>query len=312
MGETVEGTARLVAGMAYSYGLSSVEDWRWIKQGESPGVATFVGDGRRYVARLFSGEDALPRADYISELALHLGSSGVDVEEVVRTAWGEPFVRLQGGVPVVVSRFYPDSAHVYAVRCRRRPSLGAVRGEDARRLPGLVSPRDAPEPVAAARAKGGPRPGLGPAALLQEPRGIVERTSVASSAAGREPRAARPVHGDLWPGNLLGGPHGLRAIDFAEAGDGPRTIDLATAFRWMPWRDDPAGATGLWSAWLSGYCEAGTISQAELDAVPAVACLQHLTWMIAEVRASTEAAETSWYVEDHCSEVQALLSASVT
>jgi Ser/Thr protein kinase RdoA (MazF antagonist) len=122
--------------------------------------------------------------------------------------------------------------------------------------------------------------------------------------------SSQPVHGDLWPGNLLSGPHGLRAIDFAEAGGGPRTIDLATALRWMPWRDDPAGAARSWQAWLAGYTEAGTLSQAELDSVPHVACLQHLIWMEAEVGTSLDLAESSWYIEDHCSAIRALMAAS--
>ena len=51
-------------------------------------------DGRPYVARLLSGEDALTRSAYVSAFTLHLGSAGVDVVEVVRTASGEHFACL--------------------------------------------------------------------------------------------------------------------------------------------------------------------------------------------------------------------------
>jgi Ser/Thr protein kinase RdoA (MazF antagonist) len=148
------------------------------------------------------------------------------------------------------------------------------------------------------------------AATVRRTRDILEGNAGRIIACWEGTRAAQPVHGDLWPGNLLAWPHGLRAIDFAEAGDGPRTIDMATAFRWVPWRDDPARAAVSWESWLAGYGEVGVISQAELDSIPPLACLQHLIWMIAEVVTSTGAAESSWYVEDHCSAVQALLSSA--
>jgi Ser/Thr protein kinase RdoA (MazF antagonist) len=124
--------------------------------------------------------------------------------------------------------------------------------------------------------------------------------------------ATHAVHGDLWPGNLLKGPHGLRAIDFAETGDGPSIIDLATAFRWMPWQEDREGASRLWAAWVGGYAESGEIFEVGLDVIPAVACLQHLVWMLREVGSSQDLSTISWYVEDHCSAIQALLWANET
>ncbi len=63
-----DGTARLIAEVACSYGLDSVEDWRWINEGGSPAVAMLHADGRRYVARLFHGEVVLTRA--VTELGL--------------------------------------------------------------------------------------------------------------------------------------------------------------------------------------------------------------------------------------------------
>ncbi len=310
MGETIEGTARIMVEMASPYGLGPVGDWRWVKEDESPAIAMLRAGGRRYVARLFSGEDALPRAAYISELALHLGSAGVVVEEVVRTASGEPFASPPSGMPMILSHFHPDSplpvpfdADVARSWGRYVAVMHAACRDWCPPAP-LPSPwlRDDPGTVLG-RA-------LGLARSTPSFRAMLEDASERIIRCWEGAPATQPVHGDLWPGNLLGGRQGLRAIDFAEAGEGPRTIDLATAFRWMPWRDNPAGAARSWEAWLAGYTEVGTLSQAELDAVPQVACLQHLIWMVAEVGASPGGAESSWYIEDHCSAVQALLAAS--
>ncbi len=310
MGEANEGMSRFVDEVACCFGLSSIDGWQWIKQGEWPAVAAFHADNRRFVARLFADETAAPQAEYISQLGLHLASVGVEVEEVVRTASGEPFARLTSGVPVILSRYYTD-----------RPMTLPLEAEGAQVWGRYVSVlhnacRDWPAPSPLPSRWVREHPGAILRRALDLARSSSSFASILAEASGRiircweETPAIQPVHGDLWPGHLLGGPHGLMAIDFADAGDGPRTIDLATAFRWMPWRDDPAGATILWDAWLVGYAEAGTLSQAEFDAVPQVACLQHLIWLEAEVGTAPGEAESSWYVEDHCTAIQALLAAS--
>jgi Ser/Thr protein kinase RdoA (MazF antagonist) len=85
-------------------------------------------------------------------------------------------------------------------------------------------------------------------------------------------------------------------------------VDLATAFRWMPWRADRAGARASWRAWLSGYRGVREPPDAELRGVPPVACLQHLIWMIAEVGAVPDGnPQASWYFEDHCSAIEDLI-----
>ena len=302
-------TPKLVAEVAGSYGFS-VEDWRWVKQGESPSVAMFLADGRRFVARLFDDDTAAPQAEYISQLGLHLRSVGVEAEEVARTASGEPFARLPGGVPVIVSRFYTDPPMTLPLEAEGV----RVWGRYVSGLHDACRDWHAPSPLPSPWLRREPRTvlerALSLAAHSRGPRGILEMASERIIGCWEGAPSIQPVHGDLWPGNLLSGPHGLRAIDFAEAGGGPRTIDLATAFRWMPWSDDPAGAARSWEAWLAGYTEAGTLSQAELDSVPQVACLQHLIWMETEVGASPGGAESSWYIEDHCIAIQALLAAS--
>lgn len=50
----------------------------------------------------------------------------------------------------------------------------------------------------------------------------------------------------------------------------------------------------LRNAWLGGYGEGGTITDAELASAPPLAWLQHWIWMIAEVSTPTEAIESSW------------------
>lgn len=119
-----------------------------------------------------------------------------------------------------------------------------------------------------------------------------------------------PIHGDLWPGNMLKGASGLRAIDFSESGEGPRAMDLATAFRWMPWREDMMAADVLWRMWLSGYSEIREASDVELSSVPALACLQHLSWLVEEIAnaGTIGSANGSWYIEDHCSAIKAIMA----
>jgi Ser/Thr protein kinase RdoA (MazF antagonist) len=311
VGEPGGETGRLKAEIARSYGLAPVEGWRWIKRGESPAVASLHADGRRLVARLFADEAAAPRAEYVARFMLHLRSVGVEAEEAVRTASGEPSARLPSGVTVVLSRFYADPPMTLPLGAGGARAWGRYVSE----LHRACRDWSAPSPLASPWLRREPRAiverALTLAARFRGPRGILEMASERIIGCWDGAPSLRPVHGDLWPGNLLAGPHGLRAIDFAEAGDGPPAIDLATAFRWMPWRDDPTGATMLWDAWLSGYREIGCVSGVELDSVPFVACLQHLIWMIAEVSASTDEAEASWYLGDHSDALRAILATAM-
>ena len=246
MGESSGETDRLKAEISFSYGLASIEGWRWIKRGESPAVATLHADGRRLVARLFADENAAPRADYISQLNVHLRSVGVEAEEVVRTASWEPFARLSSGMPVILSRFYPDPPMPVPFGAERARAWGRYVSE----LHNACRDWHAPLPLPSPWLRREPRMVLERALALtansRGSRGILEMASERIIGCWEGGPSIQPVHGDMWPGNLLSGPHGLRAIDFAEAGQGPRTIDLATAFRWMPWRDDTAGAARSW------------------------------------------------------------------
>jgi Ser/Thr protein kinase RdoA (MazF antagonist) len=312
MGDQSERTISLIAEIAHSYEFRTVEDWRWLKEGESPAVAEIRADGRGYVARTFTDETEAHRADDVAGLHLHLASAGVEAEEVVPDASGEPVCRLPSGVSIILSPFYPDS-----------PVPLPFDEETARAWGRYVASMHA--------ACRGWRPTFGlpspwlrhdPVTVLGRALSITESSPTADGVLkGASERIIRcwdggppihAVHGDLWPGNLLKGPSGLRAIDFAEAGEGPSVIDLATAFRWMPWREDREGASRLWAAWLAGYTEGGELPDAELAAMSAVAGLQHVVWMITEVGSSQDTATVAWYVEDHCSAIQALLTADGT
>ena len=226
MAETSEETARLLSDIARSHGLSKVEDWRRIKEGGCPSVGTLLADGRRLVARLFDDESALAWADYMARLAHHLDSTGVDVEQVVPTTSGEPVTLLSGGAPVILSRFYPDPTITVPFDAEDARAWGRYVAtlhdacRDWRPPFPIPSPWLHPDPATVLdRSCALAGPFLGP-------RGILEAASGRIAGCWEGARESRPVHGDLWPGNLLRGPRGLRAIDFAEAGDGPRTSSL--------------------------------------------------------------------------------------
>lgn len=125
--ETIEETDRLKAELSRSYGLALIQGWRWIKRGESPAVASLHANGHRFVARLFTDEAAAQKAEYVARFILHLRSVGVEVEEAVRTASGEPSARFPSGVAVVLSRFHAAPPHAPAARSRRGTRLGTLR-----------------------------------------------------------------------------------------------------------------------------------------------------------------------------------------
>jgi hypothetical protein len=87
---------------------------------------------------------------------------------------------------------------------------------------------------------------------------------------------------------------------------------MATAFRWMPWRDDPDRAAPLWQAWLDGYRSRRAPRDSDLRALPALAALQCAYWLCDEVgEALAEGApkdELLWYVDDHCRTAAALMA----
>jgi Ser/Thr protein kinase RdoA (MazF antagonist) len=307
MGDESEMTAKLIAETANLCGLSSVEDWRWIKEGESPAVAELRAGGHRYVARIFSNETDVHRAAYIDELLLHLALHRVDAEEVVPTTSSEPVSHLTNGATVILSPYYsappvPVPFDEEDARAWGRYVAGlhaACRGR--RPKYGLLTPWLRNDPATVGERA------LSITASFPMAHGALEDASKRIIGCWDGALATHTVHCDLWPANLLKGPHGLRAIDFAEAGVGPRIIDLAMAFRWMPWREDREGSSQLWATWLAGYLQDREMTDVELVAIPAVACLQQLVWMIKEVCSSQDSSTIAWYVEDHCSAIQALV-----
>ena len=121
----------------------------------------------------------------------------------------------------------------------------------------------------------------------------------------------QPVHGDLWPGNLLDCGGELAAIDFSESGLGPTAIDAATAYRWMPW-EQRHQASSYWIAWLNGYNESYGGVQFELEHVMALAALQRLRFMIQEVNSclngfDSPGVDPAEYIIDHLTSIKQFL-----
>ena len=123
-----------------------------------------------------------------------------------------------------------------------------------------------------------------------------------------------PVHGDLWPGRVLKTKAGLKAIDFRMSGVGTAAIDMATAFRWMPWRTDAQLAAQTWRAWLDGYGAARPVASRDLGVVPALGALQCLHWLILEMAEAEQVGapveHELFYLRDHCESISALMESN--
>jgi Ser/Thr protein kinase RdoA (MazF antagonist) len=120
------------------------------------------------------------------------------------------------------------------------------------------------------------------------------------------------VHGDLWPGNILVNQGYPRAIDFSEGGLAPLVLDLATAFRWLPW-EQPDLARQRWVWWLQGYEAEWRGPLPAESAVVSWAMLQQVRYLVEEVTACLEGRDgpeviPTDYITDHAARLQRLLS----
>jgi Ser/Thr protein kinase RdoA (MazF antagonist) len=300
--------------IAAEYGFGRVAVGEWI--GSQPGrTARIRADGREYVARLYGPDEAEARVPFLAELRDRLRACGLRVERTLRTAAGDAFSRLPSGGAMVLS-----------VRHRGASMRVPFSQRDARRWGRFVARwRVACEGWDSAQRVPAGAVQTAPVALFQEAqslakdcdraRGILARwrdSIVVTCESAASDRALEPVHGDLWPGNLLAEARGLRAIDFRASGYAPGAFDVATAFRWMPWRKDTVQAGWRWRAWLSGYRSVRGATLPDLSGVPALACLQHLHFLTEEASAAQRGepgyGDASWYVEDHCDAIDTLLS----
>lgn len=299
----------LEAEIAGHYNFKRIEHLCRIGSDTSSSLGSLRADGQDFVVRSYVNTLI---ATYQTELVQWLESAGINVECVKRTALGEAFALLLTGKIVTLFNYYPDppmSVQFGFVDARTWGRLAALMHNACERWHPSVWLRckllETSPKVAIERVIDHP---------IQVPRCREILRKLVALVSTYEPilnaAAFQPVHGDLWPGNILKGAYGLRVIDFGECGDGPRAVDLATAFRWMPWREDPVVAEVLWRTWLSGYREIREPSDIELSSVPALACLQHVSWMMEEISTAEEceSADRSWYIEDHCNAIRAIMA----
>lgn len=290
------------------YGLPCLEVHWPIHRELGPLVWVSAGD-RKFAARLYRLPEALDELEYHVALIGHLEGCGVCVEAVVPTTGGARCAVLDPGRGVALSVQSPGSA------------IPVDFGEDLARTWGSYVARmhnacESWRPVRTLRSavlRAGTASATRSAlAYAERPPDRALLRELAMRLRSCEPVLAagglRPVHGDLWPGNLLEDNGRLRAIDFRCAGDGWRVVDVATAFRWMPWRTAPLVARSRWAAWIESYTAACPLAPLELAAVPAVAGLCQVYWMNLEVaNARTSGAGHAGYVRDHCDAIGALL-----
>jgi len=299
--------------IASAYGFSRVEEWLWI--GSKPGrIATLQVDADQFVARFHTDTT---RAIYIAELLSWLEGAGVEAEVLHGTVTGARYTQLSTGESVLLTKYCPGAPSHGPLS----PSDARIWGRFAARLHAATEGWCPSVHVQVPLLEKGPETLLSQALEFAAPfcqwQSILARFGPRVIVRCRRLLAAvsfQPIHGDLWPGNLLRTPTGFRAIDFEGSGSGPRTIDMASAYRWMPWRENRATAAVLWQAWLAGYLDVHEPSELEIASVPALASLQHLYWLIVEARAVPQGtsgeAELAWYVEDHCGALQVLLEST--
>ena len=304
---------KVEAQIARCYGLKHIENLGWIGAEESLTTAKLRADGKDFIIRLYTD---MALVKFHTELMRRLESVGVNVEQVLPAASGKAYAVLTTGHIVTVFVRYRDPtmsipfkeddtrawgrfvARMHTACQRWHPSV-QVRAYLLQKSPQVIL-----------------RQAMSFAAQIAHCRAILERFGTGIIAGCQrlleDTAAFQPVHGDLWPGNLLKGSAGLRAIDFRESGDGPRAIDLATAFRWMPWSEDATLADALWRTWLAGYREVREPSEIEISSVSSLACLQQLRWLFAEASEASKGVPgygaVSCYVEDHCANIEVLLS----
>jgi len=297
-----------------SYGLECIEGWRWVPA-EPMNVARLRAEGQEFVARIYDPDTGTGRINFHVEFIEWLQTHGLGGETLVPTAAGKPYARLSNREAAMLlaldeGAFLPVPFEAADAR---------AWGEFTGRLHTCCESWQPNERVGALLLQESPTELLDEACHLtaasSSGRAIMEQWAAAiASDCDRliDAEDAQPVHGCLWPGTLLKGSSGLKVVDVRFSGFGPRAVDMANAFRWMYWRDDPTRAASLWGAWLAGYRECRTPSELELRSLPAVASLWNAYWLIDQVdMAMAENArkkDIRWYIDDHCTIIKAQMA----
>jgi len=292
--------------IARDYGFRRIEHIHWTGSNASRILGRLRADGQEFVVRAYADATS---AKYQTEFVCWLESVGINVESIRRTLSGDAFSQLKStGETIALHHRYSD------------PTMSITfEADDARAWGRLVAA------IHSACRRWHPSVSLRCKFLRTDPAITIDRAlghaipwcnevlrkfgpDIISTCKAMDAERFQPIHGDLWPGNVLKGPNGLRAIDFGESGEGPRAMDLATALRWMPWRGDTMAAEMLWRTWLSGYREVHDVSDVELSSVPALACLQHISWLVDEADVpGAKGSANKGYIEDHCSAIKAIM-----
>lgn len=277
------------------------------------GLAFVESSSGRLVARRYTGKRANDRASFIVELLKSFQAQGVPAEEIISDKSGNGFTVLDSDAVLVVFR-WREGTPFKLTTLKDYHAWGAYMG----RLH-LAASR-----VQSISQYNTPLTSMEPAALFAEAQRLsqlapeceqvllhLEARIVQGARSAFVQSRIQPVHGDLWPGNLLQCEGGLIAIDFSESGLGPVAVDVATAYRWMPWEQGHQ-ASSKWTAWVDGYNEECGDVQFEVEHVVTLAALQHLRFMIEEVNSCLKGFDTPGvdpieYVTDHVTNIRQFL-----
>ncbi|MBT3270249.1 phosphotransferase [Candidatus Poribacteria bacterium] len=287
-----------------AYAPGDLSDIRWRYASDATiRLGSMRARGSRLLFRAYAGPEGPTKAIYHTEFIARLAEAGIPTEQLLPTTTGS-LIASAGDMALVASTAL-DEPRLRLDRdaCHRWGSLAARMHE------ACVGWRPSAR-VTAPMLRGGLRAAVQRAircatpvpacrAFLEGRAQEIADTCACALASGVD----MPVHGDLWPGNILVSSDGLRPVDFVESGDGSPIIDFATAFRWTT----VEAPEPQWDAWIAGYEDVRpSLRGTELAALPAVASLQQMYWMCAEVEevAAIGEEEAAPYIEDHCSTIR--------
>lgn len=293
------------------YRLGSRASLRWRECLSEERVGFCETSRGRYVVRLYAGTDS-PKARFLGQFLPFLQAHGVEAERIVRSQSGQPVSRLPSGESLIVYQFHPGSQ--LSTECQSDyQTWGRYVGRLHRVGQTFGATEEWPAPLTSlpaerwlADALAGFRSVTAEAQILLDCRPHILQVYSDPDAC------CVAVHGDLWPGNLLVGRDGPRAIDFADTGIAPLAVDLATAFRWLPW-DRPELARQQWGWWLRAYEEEWRGPLPAQPTVAAWAMLQQVRYLVEEVESCLDGRDGPGvrpvdYVTDHAAKLRQLLS----